>query len=288
MEEKIKRSLIKKYFSEDTYIELLKITKIASISNNEKNILIKDLLRKKDIPFSSLGPGTNRMAVNIDGYAVKFALDSDGMIDNRREFKYTKKLQPYVIKVYECTQNGLIAVTEFVELFTIDDFHMEKETLRKILQEVSGSYLIGDVGINSKNYVNWGRRDDGQIVMLDFAYIYSVSFKSFRCSCDDMALLKYDDNFVKLICPVCGKSYDFADVRRRISKKDQEKEIGNILDYSYKVTKDNQSIPVILDYEPESIKEKKKANSEKARRKAEYQAYLEEQKRIEEEGYWGN
>ena len=103
-----------------------------------------------------------------------------------------------------------------------------------------------------------------------------------------MALLKYDDNFVKLICPVCGKSYDFADVRRRISKKDQEKEIGNILDYSYKVTKDNQSIPVILDYEPESIKEKKKANSEKARRKAEYQAYLEEQKRIEEEGYWGN
>ena len=287
MEEKIKRSLIKKYFSEDTYIELLKITKIASISNNEKNILIKDLLKKKGIPFSSLGPGTNRMAVNIDGYAVKFALDSDGMIDNRREFKYTKKLQPYVIKVYECTQNGLIAVTEFVELFTIDDFHMEKETLRKILQEVSGSYLIGDVGINSKNYVNWGRRNDGQIVMLDFAYIYSVSFKSFRCSCDDMALLKYDDNFVKLICPVCGKSYDFADVRRRISKKDQEKEIGNILDYSYKVTEDNQSIPVIEEYEPDMIREKKKSKSEKERRKAEYQAFLEEQKRIEREGYWG-
>ena len=63
---------------------------MGDISNNEKNAFVKTLLTDYNIPFSGLGPGTNRMAVLIDGYAVKIALDKDGMIDNKREFLYTK------------------------------------------------------------------------------------------------------------------------------------------------------------------------------------------------------
>ena len=74
-----KRSLIIKYFTKDIYIELMRITMIADADNNEKGTLIKELLRKNDIPFTGLGSGTNRMAVLIEGYAVKIALDKDGI-----------------------------------------------------------------------------------------------------------------------------------------------------------------------------------------------------------------
>ena len=74
-----KRSLIKEYFTKEIYIEIMRITMISGIDNNEKGMLIKQLLREHDIPFSGLGPGTNRMAIQIDGYAVKIALDKDGI-----------------------------------------------------------------------------------------------------------------------------------------------------------------------------------------------------------------
>ena len=74
-----KRSLIAQYFNKDIYIELMKITMISDIDNNEKGKMIKELLSKNNIPFEGLGSGTNRMAVLIDGYAVKIALDKDGI-----------------------------------------------------------------------------------------------------------------------------------------------------------------------------------------------------------------
>ena len=66
---KTKRSLINRYFTKEVYLELLKITMMGDISNNEKNAFVKTLLTEYNIPFSGLGPGTNRMAVLIDGYA---------------------------------------------------------------------------------------------------------------------------------------------------------------------------------------------------------------------------
>ena len=90
----VKRSLIHKFFTKDDYIELMKITMISGIDNNAKRALVKDHLRNRNIPFTGLGPGTNRMAIMIDGYAVKLALDKDGMIDNRREMLYTDALHP--------------------------------------------------------------------------------------------------------------------------------------------------------------------------------------------------
>ena len=35
------------------------------------------------------------LVLQIEGYAVKIALDEAGMIDNKREMLYTKDLQPY-------------------------------------------------------------------------------------------------------------------------------------------------------------------------------------------------
>lgn len=74
-----KRSLINTYFTEELRVELLKITMISGADNNEKGSMIKKLLTDHGIIYNSLGSGTNRMAVQIDGYAIKFALDKDGI-----------------------------------------------------------------------------------------------------------------------------------------------------------------------------------------------------------------
>ena len=258
-----KRSLILQYFTKDIYIELMKITMMSDIDNNEKNAYVKDLLRSNNIPFNGLGSGTNRMAVQIDGYAVKIALDKDGMIDNRREMLYTRQLQPYVVKVYECTPNGLIAVTEFVEIFTLNEFHEHQENMRNILSVIAEQFLIGDVGITGKNYVNWGTRNDGTICILDFAYIYSVKYNIFNCACSDDAILRYDKNYVNLICPLCGRKYSFGELRRKITRKQQEEEIGDIRRLSYNLTSPEETIELVPEFEPRlNNKKKKKERSE--------------------------
>ena len=268
MDEKVgkKRSLLLKYFSKDLYIEILRITMISDADNNEKGFLIKDLLRKNNVPFSPLGSGTNRMAVLIDGYAVKIALDKDGQIDNRREMLYTKQLQPYVIKVYECVPSGLLMVCEFVEIFTMEEFRNHQEEMRNILSVISEEFLIGDAGITTKNYGNWGLRNDGTICILDFAYIYNVKYNVFNCSsCSDEVFLKYDKNYVNLICPVCGRKYSFGDIRRRITRKDQENEIGDIRRLGYNITSPEENVVLKPEFEPkkaETDKKKKKELSE--------------------------
>ena len=226
MEEKMtqKRSLILQYFTPDLLTKLWLITKTSGASNNEKGQLVKETLRENNVAFSPLGSGTNRLGILIDGYSFKIALDEDGMIDNRREFLYTTKLQPYVIKVYEISPMGLIAVSEYFTLFTYDDYREHAEEMKDILKIVSRSFLIGDVGVTGKNYVNWGFREDGTIGMLDFAYIYSVDYKLFTCSCSDDAILVYDDDFVKLVCPQCGRKYTFGSIRKKVTKKQQEEE----------------------------------------------------------------
>ena len=231
---------------------------VADADNNERGTMIKCILRDNGIPFEGLGSGTNRMAVLIDGYAVKIALDKDGMIDNRREILYTKQLQPYVVKVYECVPNGLIAVSEYVDIFTLSEYHEHQEEMAEILTEISTNFLIGDCGITGKNYVNWGTRNNGTICILDFAYIYSVKYNVFKCTCEDEGLLKYDNKFVNLICPICGRKYTFGEIRRRITKVQQEEEIGDIRRLSYNITSEEQIVELKPEFEPRKEEDKKK------------------------------
>ena len=51
-------------------------------SNNQKMIVLGDLLYSNGIDFEILGGATNRIALQIDGYAVKFAMDEQGYQDN--------------------------------------------------------------------------------------------------------------------------------------------------------------------------------------------------------------
>ena len=202
---------------------------------------------------------------------------------------YTKDLQPYVIKVYECIPDGLIAVSEYVRYFSVDDYHSHKEEMREILASISENYLIGDCGITGKNYINWGTRNDGTICILDFAYIYDTKFSVFSCSCMDGVYLQYDSNYVNLICPVCGRKYTFQELRRRITKAQQEEEIGDIRRLSYNLTKPEEDVEYKADFEPQK-KRKKKKDKELSETELLIKQYLESQKtnNIDEDDYWNS
>lgn len=245
-------------------MELFKLIEL-DVDNNTKGFELKNLLTKyigKD-KFTSLGSGTNRFGILIDGYAVKFALDSDGMIDNRREFLYSQDLYPYVVKVYEAFPNGLVAVTEYVEIFNIEAFYKYENKMKEILSDIANNYLVGDVGVTGKNYVNWGIRHSGiddDICILDFAYIYNVKFNVSRCSCGHF--LQYDDKYVNFECPSCGKKYTFGEVRRKISRKDQENEIGDIRRLGYVLTSAEETKEINPEFTHDNSKKKKKTLSE--------------------------
>lgn len=255
---KVFRSLIMKYFPVDLLIQLDEISLQRDIDNNTKTPEIIELLRKYNVPFEPLGNGTNRYGIIVDGYAFKIALDGAGKIDNKREFKYSKAMYPSAVKVYECTTTGLLASFEYVTLFTLDDFYMYQEDMRTILREISQNFLVGDIGITSKNYVNWGIRNDGTICILDFAYIYSLSYKGFKCTCEDEGILQFDNDFVYLKCPICGKKYSFADIRRRITKADEAAEIGDISQLGYILHSKEEELIERPEFSPQDFAEKKK------------------------------
>ncbi len=244
MERKIMRSLIHKYFPNELLMKLDDISDNYSIDNNAKSKLINKALDDYNVPYAILGNGTNRYGILIDGYAVKIALDKLGKIDNRREFKYSAQLQPYVVKVYEANEVGLIAVTEYVTIFTKDDLYENEEEMRDILSDISQNFLVGDIGISANNYINWGIRDDSSICILDFAYIYALSYKQFNCYCNSNTMVEYDENFNNLICPECGRKYSFSEIRKRITKADEEAEIGNINDVGYILTSEKEEVEI--------------------------------------------
>lgn len=193
-------------------------------------------------------PGTNRFAILIDGYVFKIGMDKAGIIDNWAEFSLSQELQPFVTKCYEC--NGLISVAEYVTVISKEEFQNSKEEVRQILSHLAEGYLLGDVGAVNKNFMNWGYRPDGSLVILDFAYIYRVIGDELLCeglNSDDTickASLSYDDNFNKLICPRCGKVYTFHEIRRKIGKEYEQKELEVIKQIAFKVTKPSQEINV--------------------------------------------
>lgn len=260
---KVFRSIIKELFPVELLIKIDEISRQHDIDNNSKTPEIIELLHQYNVPFEPLGNGTNRYGILVNGYVVKIALDRMGKIDNQREFKYSKMLYPSVVKVYECATTGLVATFEYVTIFTLDDFYSYQEEMRPILREISENFLVGDIGISTDNYVNWGIRNDESICILDFAYIYSLSYKGFKCTCEDEGTLQFDNDFVFLKCPMCGKKWSFSDIRKRISKADEINEIGDISKIGYILHKSEEILVENPEFSPHDFKKPKKNRKDK-------------------------
>lgn len=241
---------------------MIKLNSIASDvlipDNNTKMNLFVAALEEYNVPYQELGPGTNRAAFLIDGYVFKIGFDKAGIIDNEAEYSLSKELYPFVTKCYEC--NGLIAVAEYVTVISKAEFQNSKEQVNQILSHLADSYLLGDVGSVTKNFMNWGYRGDGSLVILDYAYIYRVVGDEMLCkgiNKDDtqcLGTLEYDANFHKLHCPLCKKTYTFHELRRRIDSGYEKRERDAIKKISHKLT---QPVQEFNDNEPDDTVDKR-------------------------------
>ena len=98
---KIFRSKILEYFPAELLAKIEVVTGSYNLDNNTKAATMKKLMTEYGVDWTSLGTGTNRVGVKINGYVFKLALDYMGQTDNKREFKYSPLLQPFVVEVYE-------------------------------------------------------------------------------------------------------------------------------------------------------------------------------------------
>ena len=196
-------------------------------SNRRKMIVLGNLLYSNGINFEILGGATNRIALQIDGYAVKFAMDEQGYKDNWVEYALSPELQPVVTKSYET--NGYILIAECVEVMTEEKFVLYKNEILKILDRLCNDYLLGDVGYLKKNMTNWGLRGNTPVI-LDYAYCHRATEGLFTCSqCG--SILTYDSVYDILMCTNrvdgCKARYTYND-RKRI--QGDEVDLGMIQD----------------------------------------------------------
>jgi hypothetical protein len=241
---KVLRSLIQEKLPFDFRLKLEILADRSDIVNSQKQDELFNLIREFNIEgVVPLGAGTNRYAFKLNGFVIKVATNSEGKLDNLKEFKMCKTLSAFgnwVIRCYEVSQNGTLLVTEYVQPFeSYSEMMQYKNEIREILSKVSDEYFIGDIGITSKNYANWGLRvGTNEPVCLDFAYVFDVNSDILTCKvCKENAILSPDEDFNYLICtnPACRHKYDFSMLRSRISESRLRAEIGNLEDVGYKI-----------------------------------------------------
>ncbi len=281
---KVLRSMILEQFPFDLRVQIELLSRKRNIENKDKQEELFKLLRDANISdITPLGSGTNRYAFRMNGYVVKVATDHDGKIDNLKEMKMAKRLFPDVTKVYEVTENGTLLVAEYIQPFqSFGEMQRYADKIKDILRKISQVYLIGDVGIDSKNYANWGLRvgsDDP--VCLDFAYVYDARSDIFIChECNTGSMLCYTSDYTELICPnpACGHKYRFEDIRGRMSNDVHMQEIGDLSQEAYKLAESNQ----LTELTPErsnylkrkEVKDNKESKKEEEMESIEYDNFI--------------
>ena len=178
-----------------------------------------DVLTRHNIPFKDVGTGTNRFIVRYDGYALKIALDAEGVADNKQEWNMSPKLVPYVAPAHEISKGGHLLVASYAPAFSsYHEFNQYRTQMAEILQRWGNQYLLGDVGLTSVNYANWGLLY-GKPVCIDYAYIFSVSNELFTCDCGCTEMTFADETYTSYKCtdPKCKIVYTDRELRSRIS-----------------------------------------------------------------------
>ena len=201
-------------FSHDTREQIKKIINNYRQPNlNARAQQIKDLLGPE---FPELGTGTNRITFLKDGYAIKVALDSRGIIDNMSEYKRAPEAPQYLAKVYET--NGYILIAEYVTLLDQTEFENNKNELKTILDNLSSRYIMDDLGLTAKNYCNWGYRDNGTIVSLDYAYMYPIKGNeaALRCNCGSLIVPNKTYTGYECTNSKCGLKYSTMEIKAKV------------------------------------------------------------------------
>ena len=195
-------------------------------SRKEKVI---ELFKRYNVPFVEIGTGTNRFIVRYDGYALKIALDNEGIADNKQEFAICESLMPHVAYAHEISSGGHLLVASYCPAFTTqNEMYTHRQTITAILSDWGKRFLLGDVGITGHNYANWGLAPGGVPVCIDYAYIFPASFDMFKCICGNKAMTFVHGDFSTYKCTACGKEYEDRELRMRISQEERMRLFNNV------------------------------------------------------------
>lgn len=144
-------------------------------------------------------------------------------VDNFTEFKRSIECPEYFIKAYET--NMLILVEEYVTLMDEQEFRLNENGIKMILEDLSKKYIFEDIGFTFKNFENYGYRSNGDIVILDLGYIYNLHGNEDVFSCPKCrGQLLYNTNYTGFVCQnnQCKTKYNFLDLRRRMNMAMEE------------------------------------------------------------------
>lgn len=219
--------------------------RLLILHNNDRISIYKALINLHWNRPVNFGTGTNRMAVIVDSYVFKIAMDHAGCVDNLHEFIMSSEMQPYVTKCYET--NELISVSEYVNVISDKaQFENRKDEIMGILRELeSSTSLMLDVGFIPKNMTNWGvRPSDGRAVILDYGYLYT-DLEGIQLTCADNKCIKkfgitklvYTDDYSHMICPNCGKEVSVIELQSLITTEARTRMYDSKMEKAFKVTK---------------------------------------------------
>lgn len=208
-------SLIKRNFSEEFMRKIYNVYIDDCMSIVEKTIAFDKMFteefgHRKD--YRRIGEGTNRFVCLLDNHIIKVAYNYLAYIDNMNELAQAKYKPTYLAQAYET--NGIILVSEYVTVMDKEEFLENQTAIGRILSileadrdiynpDKSKYYILGDMGMSNKNYGNWGRRMNGEIVILDYGYLYELSRREWndvaRCPLCNSPL-EYTEDYSELKC----------------------------------------------------------------------------------------
>lgn len=199
-------SLIKRNFSEEFMRKIYDVYSDDYMSIVEKTIRFDKIFTeefggRKD--YRRIGEGTNRFVCLLDNHIIKVAYNYLAYIDNMNELAQAKYKSKYLARAYET--NGIILVSEYVTVMDKMEFLENQLYIKRILDVLAEDqsmdetkrrfYILGDMGMSDKNYGNWGRRMNGDIVVLDYGYLYQLTNEAWK----EVAR-----------CPMCGSSLEYT------------------------------------------------------------------------------
>jgi hypothetical protein len=204
-----------------------------------------ELFTKYKVEFIEVGTGTNRFIVKYDDYALKIALDNDGVADNKQEYAMCDILKNGMSYSYEISKGGNLLTAEYCPAMTsYQELYNHRNEIKAILEDWSSRCILGDVGISRINYANWGLRNGVEPVCIDYAYVFPSTTKIFKCICGASDIAHTDETYTVYKCLSCGRIIEDSTLRQRITPEARMRMLANATLGSIEMTEKTKTIEI--------------------------------------------